>query len=158
MTFMLTFDYEKDGLYDTCYPVVWKETMITIVAHLTYGLASSKAQAADGNLISASTYVKLQTPEMGTGGFLQVVNKTAHLCVVQLPGFLDPVDEFALVAALFLGKQRRCGSKKVKTEWKPILSIYITSDCQENEILLGATDILVIWIQDKIYTPLHRTT
>ncbi|KAG2030137.1 hypothetical protein BDR03DRAFT_1017473 [Suillus americanus] len=161
-------------------------------------LAFAEGQAADRNLISALTYVKLQpcdqitltgnfcndlyfsaslafvvpyrrlawTLETRTNGFLQVVNET-----VLLPGFLDLVDEFALVAALFRNiwyiifsssppqethsRQRRGGSNEVKTTRKLILSVYITSDDQENEILLGAIDTPVIWIKDKIW--LHRT-
>ncbi|KAG1865994.1 hypothetical protein F4604DRAFT_1682985 [Suillus subluteus] len=163
MVMLALINGDLKGLYKDFFPIVWKAQ-----ATFTNQLAFSKAQVVNGNVISAGTCVKINDsekttltqandvyhfspPQAGTSGILQALNKTG---VVQdlVVSFLNKGDLMPMPVLYFneVGSHipKRRDESSVKTQFTPILRVYITSDYQETAILQGAIDTPAIWMQD----------
>lgn len=166
-TLMLTFDGDMEGLYEDFFPVVWKATKFgksgpyRAQATYTSQLAFSKPQVVDGNIIDASTCVKINVsektslteanevyhfspPQAGVKGVLQAVNNTEAVQDIAI-GFMTRGDLMPKPALYF--KDVGDGSH-VTAKFTPVLRAYITSDYQETAIIRGAIDTPAIWEQD----------
>jgi hypothetical protein len=167
VTLMLTFDADMEGLYEDFFPVVWKATKFgksgpyRSEATYTSQLAFSKPQVVNGNIIDASTCVKINvgektslteanevyhfsTPATGVHGVLQAVNNTEAVQDIAV-GFMTKGDLMPKPALYF--NEVGDGSH-VTAKFTPVLRAYITSDYQETAIIRGAIDTPAIWSQD----------
>ncbi|KAG2146200.1 hypothetical protein DEU56DRAFT_786802 [Suillus clintonianus] len=166
---LLAFDDKMDGIYKTYFPVVWKVSTFkdkgpySMSVSYSNDLAFAKAQVANGNLISASTYSKLKPgqqttltmgddslfsfsePVAGTPGLLKATNKTGLIQEIAV-GFFNPLDTFKPFPALYF---KQVGDNShVMAKWKPVLRVYLESEYQESSVLVGAIDTDAIWSQD----------
>ncbi|KAG1777069.1 hypothetical protein EV702DRAFT_1105493 [Suillus placidus] len=154
VSIMLTFDGAMEGLYEDFFPVVWKVSKFG----KTGGLAFSKPQVENGNIIDAATCVKINNsekttlteanevyqfsaPKAGTTGVLQAVNSTGAVQDIAV-GFMSKGQLMPTPALYFNGVG---DGSHVTAKFTPVLRAYITSDYQETAILRGAIDTPAIW-------------
>ncbi|KAG1777086.1 hypothetical protein EV702DRAFT_1105712 [Suillus placidus] len=153
-TILLTFDADIEGLYEDFFPVVWKVSKFG----KTGGLAFTKPQVENGNIIDAATYVKINdsekttlteadgvyqfsAPQAGTTGVLQAMNSTGDAQDIAV-GFMNKGESMPTPALFFNGVG---DGSNVTAKFTPVLRAYITSDYQETAILRGAIDTPTIW-------------
>lgn len=164
---MLAFDSDMDGLYEDFFPVVWKVSTFgktgAYRAQATYTsqLAFSKAQVVDGNLISAQTCVKINDsekttlteadhvyhfspPQAGASGVLQAVNNTGDVQDIAV-GFMNEGDCIPTPVLYF--NDVKDGSH-VTAQFAPVLRAYVTTACQETEIIRSEIASPVMWSHD----------
>ncbi|KAG2346540.1 hypothetical protein BDR05DRAFT_997501 [Suillus weaverae] len=164
---VLTFDADMEGLYEDFFPVVWKVSMFgktgLCKAHATYTsqLAFSKPQVVDGNIIGAESCVKIDVsekttlteaddvyhfspPQAGASGVLQAMNNTGDVQDIAVC-FMSEGDSIPTPVLYF--NDVRDGSH-VTAQFAPVLRAYVTSACQETEIIRNAIEAPAIWSHD----------
>ncbi|KAG1780112.1 hypothetical protein EV702DRAFT_59908 [Suillus placidus] len=164
---MLTFDADMLGLYEDFFPVAWKVSKFgktgLCKAHITYTsqLAFSKPQVVDGNIIGAESCVKIDVsekttlteadhvyhfspPQAGASGVLQAVNNTGDVQDIAV-GFMNEGDCIPTPVLYF--NDVKDGSH-VTAQFAPVLRAYVTTACQETEIIRSEIASPVMWSHD----------
>jgi len=167
VTLMLAWSPNVEGLYEDVFPIAWKVSKFgksgpyRATATYTAQLAFSRAQVADGKVISAATSVNINngektilteanevyhfsTPQAGTSGILQAQNHTGSIQEIAV-GFVNKGD-FIPTPVLYFSDVGE--GSHVTAKFTPVLRAYITSDYEETSILRGQVDTPAIWSQD----------